>query len=662
MSIKVVLGALSVAGVLWHAQGLYITEPNSGRNLVDTVTARKRGSPDAPNGYVPTEVDCPTTRPSIRSAHELSQSEVDWLKTRRPKTVDPLKDLLGRLNITGLDTNAYIDNHSSNISNIPNIAIAASGGGWRALLNGAGLIAAFDSRTTNSTNPGHLGGLLQSSTYLSGLSGGSWLVGSIYMNNFSTVPTLLDSNAEKSASGFLWGFQESILAGPPASGTIDNVVDTADYFTTIYDQVQGKEDAGYNTTLTDYWGRALAYTLINATDGGPAYTWSSIAKDAAFQQGDWPLPVVVADGRAPGELLVSLNATNYEFNPWEMGSWDPTVYGFAPVQYVGSEFDNGVLPTSKSCVAGFDSASFVMGTSSSLFNQLLLNLNSTSLPGVVKAGFEALLSRLDKAEEDIADWAPNPFRGWNEGSNPSAGDVTLTLVDGGEDLQNIPLTPLIQPSRAVDVIFAIDSSADTVAPGAANWPNGTAMVASYERSLHAIANGTAFPAVPAQNTFVNLGLNNRPTFFGCDAANTSAPTPLIVYLPNAPYVYASNVSTFQLEYTKAQQLAIVQNGYDVATMGNASRDARWPACVGCAILSRSFDRTATPVPDICRSCFADYCWNGTLANQPPARPYEPELILPDRAINATKKGAAAVLPAPTALALAAAISLSLLLA
>lgn len=36
----------------------------------------------------------------------------------------------------------------------------------------------------------------------------------------------------------------------------------------IYLAVDKKESAGYNTTITDYWGRGLSYQLINAPDGG----------------------------------------------------------------------------------------------------------------------------------------------------------------------------------------------------------------------------------------------------------------------------------------------------------------------------------------------------------------------------------------------------------
>ena len=80
-----------------------------------------------------------------------------------------MKDFLGRANIANFDVNNYFNTNGGNTSNLPNIAIAVSGGGYRALMNGAGAIQAFDSREANSTASGHLGGLLQSSTYVAGL-------------------------------------------------------------------------------------------------------------------------------------------------------------------------------------------------------------------------------------------------------------------------------------------------------------------------------------------------------------------------------------------------------------------------------------------------------------------------------------------------------------
>lgn len=528
-----------------------------------------------------------------------------------------MHDLLGRLSITGFDAASYITNNADNASALPNIAIAFSGGGYRACLNGGGALQAFDSRENNGTTAGHLGGLLQSATYVAGLSGGGWLVGSIYVNNFTTISGLLDSPNDVSS---VWEFQNSIFEGPDTSKV--QLLSTAKYYDNIYNVVGDKGAAGFNTSITDYWGRALSYQLVNTSDGGPGYTWSSIQLQDSFANADSPMPILVADGRAPGETLIPGNTTVYEFNPFEFGTWDPTTYGFVPLEYLGSNFSGGSLAESEDCVRGFDNVGYVMGTSSSLFNQFLLNLNATSIPGVAKTFVSKVLGAIGNDNNDIADYSPNPFYGFHNATSKNAQERRLTLVDGGEDFQNIPLHPLIQPYRHVDVIFAVDSSADTDN----YWPNGTSLVASYQRSAMNetgnLANGTSFPAVPDQNTFVNLGLNTRPTFFGCNSSNTSTITPLIVYIPNYPYSYHSNVSTFDPDYTYSERNALVTNGYDAATMGNASSDPMWPTCVGCAILSRSLERTKTAAPGVCTQCFQKFCWDGTVNSTKPAA-YQP---------------------------------------
>jgi lysophospholipase len=157
-----------------------------------------------------------------------------------------MKDVLGRLNITGFDAAGYIDQNSGNATALPNIAIAVSGGGYRALMNGGGALQAFDKRTENSTAAGHLGGLLQSSTYLAGLSGGGWLVGSIFMNNFTTVTDLQDE-----PSGSVWEFGNSIIEGPAKSGI--QILNTAEYYINLADAVTAKAAGGFDTSLTDYW-------------------------------------------------------------------------------------------------------------------------------------------------------------------------------------------------------------------------------------------------------------------------------------------------------------------------------------------------------------------------------------------------------------------------
>ncbi|KAK4167820.1 lysophospholipase catalytic domain-containing protein [Cladorrhinum sp. PSN259] len=574
----------------------------------------RRGKADAPNGYAPAPVPCPEPRPFIRPAQDLSPQETSWLERRGNATMEALVDMLNRASITGFDARAYIKTVADSGLIVPRIGIAVSGGGYRALMNGAGALSAFDSRTANSTSPGGLGGVLQSATYLSGLSGGSWLVGSLFTQNFTTVDSII--HATEGFLDELWEFNETIIEGPAG-------LSVRDYYQELQASVDAKFDAGYNKTITDYWGRSLSYQLVNATDGGPGYTLSSISDDKAFTEASIPMPIMVAVERPAGQYLIWENSTVFEFNPWEMGSYDPGNPAFAPLRYVGSRFTNGSLPSNEECVAGVDNVGFVMGTSSSLFNQAFLQIARVEgAPDFLVRSINATLAQIGEENRDIANW-PNPFFQYNVENNRNANSSILTLVDGGEDLQNIPLHPLLWPLRNVDIILAVDSSADT----RTHWPNGTALVATYERSVGNYSkNSAAFPSVPDQNTFVNLGLNSRPTFFGCDPANMTGPGPLIVYLPNTPYTSYSNVTTFKLEYTTEERQQIIYNGYNVATMANASVDAQWPACLGCAILSRSLHRTKTDFPAVCVDCFDRYCWNGTVNSTTPVL-YEPSQIV-----------------------------------
>lgn len=577
-----------------------------------------RASADAPDGYTPTAVTCPDTRPEIRNGSNLSDQEIEWVYMRRNETITPIRDLLSRIAIPGFDSTAYLSDVENDAAALPNIGIAVSGGGYRAMLNGAGAVAAWDDRSDGSTTAGNLGGLLQSATYISGLSGGGWLVGSLYTNNFTSVQESVNNE-------FIWNLDYSILEGPEYTSILQ-------YYTDVFDDVDDKGDAGYERSLTDYWGRTLSYQLVDQGEegqGGPGVTFSSIADDEAFSNGRAPMPFLVAVGRDPGEEVLNINSTVFEFNPWEMGSSDPTLHGFAPLRYVGSRFQNGTLPDDEDCISGFDNTGYVMGTSSSLFNQFILYLedeDSTlvpdSIPDFVIDGLTGFLEILSGNNEDIADWTPNPFRGYNPEENEAAFSERLTLVDGGEDLQNVPYHPLINIERGVDVVFSVDSSADTEN----SWPNGTSPMSTYERSMEDIALGTGFPVVPGQNTFVNQGLNARPSFFGCDGTNVSEPHPLIVYIPNYPYLYLSNITTFTLSMNNSERNAIIQNGWAVATQLNATRDEEWPVCVGCAMLQRSFARTDTEVPEACQQCFDRYCWNGTLSEEAPDGEYAPTIL------------------------------------
>ncbi|KAJ3770859.1 lysophospholipase catalytic domain-containing protein, partial [Lentinula raphanica] len=107
-------------------------------------------------------------------------------------------------------------------------------------------------------------------------------------------------------------------------------------------------------------------------------------------------------------------------------------------------------------------------------------------------------------------------------------DEELELIDRGSNGKTIPLNPLLVKAWEVDDIVALDGSADTDD----NWPDGVSLLFSAER-LSTILGDThqQLPELPSStDDFVDQGLNQQSTFFGCNSTDT----PLIIYVPNSP--------------------------------------------------------------------------------------------------------------------------------
>lgn len=103
--------------------------------------------------YQPVEVPCPDTA-LVRDATGLGTPEAEYIASRKEKADAALAQWLERQGSFGN-------------SSQPTVALASSGGGYRALLAGAGVIKAFDAREGSN----EVSGLYQALTYQSGLSG-----------------------------------------------------------------------------------------------------------------------------------------------------------------------------------------------------------------------------------------------------------------------------------------------------------------------------------------------------------------------------------------------------------------------------------------------------------------------------------------------------------
>lgn len=548
------------------------------------------------NSYAPGRVECPNFKLTRSAISGLNPDEKSYIDQRYKLAKQSLSGFLHQAGMIDFDVDSFLA--TSN----PTIGIAFSGGGYRAMLAGAGELSALDSR---SKSPSILSGILQSANYIAGLSGGAWLTGTIASNDLITVDQILAQNS-------LWRLLNSLFAYHGFLFVLSNTL----MWTSIDLLVKLKMLSGSTVSITDVYSRALSYQFLsNYPSKGAAFCWSDITSLPSFQNSELPFPILSAVGREPGTSIINFNSTVFEFTPYEIGSWDPSLQNFMNIKYLGSKMNNGFA--NGKCINGFDNAGFLMGTSSSLFNAVLLELNKLNFPSFTKSLINSIvINPFERLNVDVAHYNPNPFYMSQNPNGKIVNSRTLYLADGGEDGQNIPLLPLVH--RNVSVIFAYDNSADEN-----GWPDGTSLVKTYERQFSHQGRDVAFPYVPDQYTFRNLNLTSKPTFFGCDAKNLTSLTdniydvPLVIYNANRPFSYWSNTSTYKLKYSDQEKESMIANGYNVASRMNGQLDDEFAACIGCAIIRREQERQGIEQSKQCQRCFEKYCWDGTVYKDAP---------------------------------------------
>ncbi|KAK0906207.1 hypothetical protein LTR02_006078 [Friedmanniomyces endolithicus] len=515
--------------------------------------------------YAPTTTTCPGSS-LVRPATGLNPSESCYVAARKSVANTALAAWLERQG-----------NFST--SSLPTVGFTSSGGGYRALLETAGVVQAFDGRDSKF----NVSGLYQGLVYEAGLSGGAWFLSSLAGNNWPTVSHLRDN---------LWAqaFQDSLLLPAnllSSSGLTEYALVTTD--------ITAKEAAGYNVTIVDPWGRLLSYQLLQGYDGGVATRLSGLTSLSNFTSHNVPYPIITTTNvnGTQGQCAPPTNAIIFEFHPYEYGSWDTGVSAFAQTTYMGTNITNGSPTVHGKCTTHYDNLGYVLGTSSDVFFaacSVIPPANSTSSAGLGNV-LEGLVSKThEPLFTDLFGLYVNPFYKYRRSSQVQHNPL-LTLVDGGAAGQNNPIWPFIQPARSVDVLIINDNSADT--PD--NFPNGTEIQQTY---LNAQAAGLhKMPFIPDVSTFVSRGLNKHATFFGCNETGTT----FMVWLPNVAYTYPSGQSTAKLEYTVAETDAMIANGNAIATQNGT---AGWPFCLGCAVKNRDGGK----LPAGCNACFEKYCY------------------------------------------------------
>ena len=303
--------------------------------------------------YAPKESSCPSS-PLVRPGNALSPSETTYIANRKAKADASLKAWLTKVNA------------EFGTGKLPSVGLTTSGGGYRALLTGAGVVQGLDNRDSNVGTSG----LYQGLTYHSGLSGGAWMLSSLAGNDWPSVSSLRDN---------LWGpafddnlLYASFLSNPTTFGPI------------AYDVIS-KNLAGFPPTLTDPWGRALSSQLLYGRGGGVDITLSSVTQKSNFKSFNVPYPIITALGvnTFEGDCTADTNGTQYELHPYEFGSWDSGVDAFADTKYLGSSLSNGSPTEAGACITNYDNLGYVLGTSSNLFNEASISLTPAKVAALI---------------------------------------------------------------------------------------------------------------------------------------------------------------------------------------------------------------------------------------------------------------------------------------
>jgi lysophospholipase len=137
--------------------------------MVTAVPLQDNSTP--PSNYAPQPMSC-LVGALVREGNALADAEKAYLAGRKPVADKALASWLTK-----------VDPAFETSGKMPTMGLAASGGGYRAFLTGAGVVQGLDSQDTIFAT----GGLWQAISYHAGLSGGAWLVSALAANGWPTI-------------------------------------------------------------------------------------------------------------------------------------------------------------------------------------------------------------------------------------------------------------------------------------------------------------------------------------------------------------------------------------------------------------------------------------------------------------------------------------------
>uniref|UniRef100_A0A8C6W6Z7 Phospholipase A2 n=1 Tax=Nannospalax galili TaxID=1026970 RepID=A0A8C6W6Z7_NANGA len=395
----------------------------------------------------------------LRLGFDLCDGELEFLDKRKQVVAKALQQVIGL-------------SEAPHCDQVPVVAVLGSGGGTRAMTSLYGSLAGLQEL-----------GLLDAVTYLSGVSGSTWCISTLYKDPFWSQVTLQ-------------GPIEHTLAQVCSSKMGALSTEQLQYYS---QELRLRESSGHSVSLVDFWALLIEYFLNR--EENPAKLSD---QQEAVSQGQNPYPIY-----AGINVHTNISGEDFaewcEFTPYEVGF--PKYGAYVPTELFGSEFFMGRLmqlrPEPRICyLQGMWGSAFAasldeifLKTAGSGLNFLEWHRGSVNVTDdcskfqlqdptrlrtrlctpqgpFSQALLDIFTSRFTSAQnfnftqglclhKDYV--ASREFMAWKD-THPDAfpNELTpmrdcLSLVDGGFAI-NSPFPLIIQPQRAVDLIVSFDYS------------------------------------------------------------------------------------------------------------------------------------------------------------------------------------------------------------
>ncbi|KZO98758.1 FabD/lysophospholipase-like protein [Calocera viscosa TUFC12733] len=450
---------------------------------------------------------------TVRLGNELCLPERAYLRQRKRRMRAAFARLMG------------VQEWEVHEDDIPIVALACSGGGFRAMFNTAGSLLAAQKT-----------GLLDVTTYLSGISGSCWAIATLYSGVVGDAPAmerLIDHLEDRIQTSYLQMDTLDLLTTPPTNKYL------------LSGLMRKASAPGAEVSLVDIYGTLISSRLFVPSDKetpvDPRFLSLHRFRRLLDSAASLPLPILCAvmhdippaaekplkevkkDKQAAVDEEMESRLEKAEgaiesLSSWLWFEWSPYEVGcdelgaWIPSWSLGRRFDQGKSlerrpELSLTILSGIVSSAFC-ATLQDYFKEIQPILRT--LPGSL---YEWLSDVVSERKEDMAAThavmpteLPNFVRNLDGLRQGSPMDITkretLGLMDAGA-LINVPYYPLLR--RNVDCIIALDASVDSqdlhfqrteeyaLRHGLKTWPKGASWPTAV---MDPNEDGTAMTAKP----------------------------------------------------------------------------------------------------------------------------------------------------------------------